>query len=630
MQVNWSWWCASLIIAYTIRRSLTQRFKSKALYLRHANRFYAKKLVAELVGTSAAYLAFLDGKIPERFRPSSYLAEASATLYWAAELSKSRNRAEVLSQWLNEERELLQPESALLIIFSFALLVSQRVFASAIIVFFLVQLYYYFSHLKYKFTRVNLHAYDLISYLSPKAIRLFLKTSPSTLRSLIFSLVAAALALTALIYIEPVSVDRPSAAAMLAGCTMLFAVFRRYLIPPAKWNDYSRLFEQAPNPTAFIDSIFESVVAWRRGGVLARSSAPSVEAFRQEVRENDATAGAYPNIIVILHESTFPPELFQKTSTDPISQFFSSNDGTAHSLRVETFGGATWKSEFSVMTGIPASAYGAFADHVFYWAVGKIRHSLPLRLKEYGYRNIAIIPTDRFFFGAADFFSSIGIDRIFDKADMSAPTDYERDRFYYSFALKFLRDSLDRNESPLFLYISTMWNHFDHNVYAIAPDGEPRTTKVQDSEFAEYLRRLQHTCADYSDFRTAIEREFPDREFLIVRFGDHQPPFTAQLINSESKDFASNREDDALYRTFFSLDTVNFTHKISYKLPAEIEIGYLSTVILDAAGIPGDELTEVRRKLMLENAGRLFFVDMGETVRQLNEKMVMSGLVEPH
>jgi hypothetical protein len=39
----------------------------------------------------------------------------------------------------------------------------------------------------------------------------------------------------------------------------------------------------------------------------------------------------------------------------------------------------------------------------------------------------------------------------------------------------------------------------------------------------EYLRRQHLSAVDYQAFVARLTRDFPDKSFLIVRFGDHQP-----------------------------------------------------------------------------------------------------------
>ena len=43
----------------------------------------------------------------------------------------------------------------------------------------------------------------------------------------------------------------------------------------------------------------------------------------------------------------------------------------------------------------------------------------------------------------------------------------------------------------------------------------------------EYLRRQAMSARDYPRFIERLRREFPQESFLVVRYGDHQPAFSA-------------------------------------------------------------------------------------------------------
>ena len=50
-------------------------------------------------------------------------------------------------------------------------------------------------------------------------------------------------------------------------------------------------------------------------------------------------------------------------------------------------------------------------------------------------------------------------------------------------------------------------------------------------EVDEYLRRQAMSERDYAAFLAGLKRNFPGEEFLIVRYGDHQPDFAKLLID---------------------------------------------------------------------------------------------------
>ena len=79
--------------------------------------------------------------------------------------------------------------------------------------------------------------------------------------------------------------------------------------------------------------------------------------------------GVYPGVV-------FPEE------TKPL---FRSFDGKVRRLRVETFGGATWLSDFSALTGLSTWSFGSLRNFVAPFMTGRLKHSLPAYLKACGY-----------------------------------------------------------------------------------------------------------------------------------------------------------------------------------------------------------------------------------------------------
>ena len=79
-----------------------------------------------------------------------------------------------------------------------------------------------------------------------------------------------------------------------------------------------------------------------------------------------------PDIVVALLESTLNPHqfAFTKQNIPPLPMFERQNDTVFISpLRVHTFAGATWRSEFAFLAGLPPTDYGALANGVFYSVV---------------------------------------------------------------------------------------------------------------------------------------------------------------------------------------------------------------------------------------------------------------------
>ncbi len=85
------------------------------------------------------------------------------------------------------------------------------------------------------------------------------------------------------------------------------------------------------------------------------------------------------------------------------------------------------------------------------------------------------------------------------------------------------------------------------------------------------------------------------------------------------------------YRTYFTIDAVGYRPAIAPDLPDLLEVAYLGTVILMAAGLPLDPVHALRRQLMARHEGRLYFAtDDGRIALQLNRRLVDAELVAQH
>lgn len=517
-------------------------------------------------------------------------------------------------------------------IFCAMLLISCRPAFAALTTFGVVWGLILLSDLKFKYLRMNLHAYDFVFYARNFAALLFLFRSLPKLAASALGGVAAYAVLLGLIWaMEPASVDRRfGAAGLLITLSALTAASKR--LPLRKF--YAQ-YEPSTRVSYFLDTIFEAVEAHRRGGVLATHAAIGEVPELSQVPSERAD-GIRPTIIVVQNESTFPPWLYASIAYDPcIARFFRSCDRRVHELRVETFGGVSWMSEFSLLTGIPASCYGSFRSHVFHWATDRFKHTLPRCLKQYGYRIAAVYPLGREFAGTGKFYDSVGFDEVLDRSALGTDSDVEPDSFYFRHALCWLERHFAANAEPAFVYVSTMSNHHPHDFHRTAVNGATSAAyNGNDTEVDEYLRRLYLSARDYQDFRAELECRFPSKKFLLVHYGDHQPPLTMRMLRIH-ENYAYSVEqfpsDEIAYRTYFAVDGLNFEPPITDDLPDVLEVAYLGTVILIAAGLPLDSVHTIRRELMSRYGGRLFFADKeGRIAGQLNRRLIDAGLISPH
>src|SRR5262249_6674302 len=110
--------------------------------------------------------------------------------------------------------------------------------------------------------------------------------------------------------------------------------------------------------STFIASLID-FVSWQQFSRLALSDIASEPLPLKEAmpaRSMDA-----PDIIVIQHESIFDPRIFG-LPVEPIVEAFLSPPGGQHGcLNVDIFGGGSWQSEFSLLTGLSSASFGSSA-----------------------------------------------------------------------------------------------------------------------------------------------------------------------------------------------------------------------------------------------------------------------------
>ena len=97
----------------------------------------------------------------------------------------------------------------------------------------------------------------------------------------------------------------------------------------------------------------------------------------------------------------------------------------------------------------------------------------------------------------------------------------------------------------------------------------------------------------YDEFVAPLKAKYPNDEFLIVRFGDHQPTISQKLIEPGiAPDELGKRlimaHDPRYFATYYAIDGINYRPKnLASALPT-LDAAYLPIVVQEAAGVPLD------------------------------------------
>jgi phosphoglycerol transferase MdoB-like AlkP superfamily enzyme len=513
---------------------------------------------------------------------------------------------------------------ALIVLF---VLLSQRVLFATTLVALLIVLIVAISAVKRAVMNMVMHAYDLIFYLSSWSTISYLWSDQ---RRYVVALAGALIAMAGAAWLayraDGTCINRRWAAAALP-----FAIVLAWYGAAAKGERrHMQFYYENLYVSSFYASWGETLEALWRGALLEASprAAAAGPAFSLAY---SCTLGAKPPHVLLIHEeSLVQPALFPTLHYDhAVDPFFHSYDDRTHQLRVETYGGASWLTEFSILAGVSTQAFGGMRQFVQTFTQGKLKETLPQVLERCGYRNVVFYPLLRNFVSNDRFYSSIGLKEIIDMRAQGAKSTQERDHFYFGNALAEMEKHFKSSRKPLFMYIQTMSAHwpydFKYQPDVDVPGGGPGT----DPEMHEYLRRLSLAMFDFDALMSELRHHFPLERFLVVHYGDHHPMATRTLLGfdaeTEAEDVALN-PDSVGFVTYYAVRGVN------YRVPTlpqfeTLDVPYLGTVILDAAGLPLPDSHRERKRLMLLCKGRYQTCKHRDEILLFHRRLIDSGVM---
>ena len=458
------------------------------------------------------------------------------------------------------------------------------------------------AYLKQQATDVTLHAYDAVSLLTSwTALGDLWHNQGQYVSAVVVMLIGTASLAWAIYRVDGSRVRRRHA----FGAALLFASLAFLTADTREARRHMGFYYEHRHLWFFFSSWVETAEALWRGHLIDAAAEQPTPPLKLPA---SCVPGSKPPHVILIHqESVVPPSYFASLSYDrSIDPFFQSFDGRLHKLRVETYGGASWLTEFSVLTGLSAFSLGNLRQFAQTIMGGKVRETLPQALSRCGYRNVAFHPMLRIYLSIGKFLQAAGVHRMFDAKDQGAKSATERDRFYYSSALAEMERHFKTSSQPLFTFIETMATHGPYNYTYMpevaVPGGGPGT----DPAMHEYLRRLSMARIDYEFLRFELARRFPDQSFLIVHYGDHHPTATRTLLG-----FGKEADIEHVLRSGnpAALVTYYAVHGVRYQPPPlpsleTLDVPYLPAAILAAAGLPLSDVTHERLRLMTLCKGR--------------------------
>jgi phosphoglycerol transferase MdoB-like AlkP superfamily enzyme len=506
-------------------------------------------------------------------------------------------------------------------------LLAQRVLFATTLVALLVVLIVAISSLKRAVMNMVMHAYDIIFYLSSWSTISYLWSDQ---RRYLVALAGALIGFAGATWLA-YRADGTCVSRRWAGAALPFAIALAWYGAAAKGERrHMQFYFENLYVSSFYASWGETLEAlWR--GALLEAAPRAVAAAPAFAAPTACTLGAKPPHVLLIHEeSVVQPALFPTLRYDhAVDPFFHSYDDQTHRLRVETYGGASWLTEFSILAGVSTHAFGGMRQFVQSFTQNKLKETLPQVFERCGYRNVVFYPLLRNFVSNDRFYSSIGLKEIIDMRAQGAKSTQERDHFYFANAVADMDKHFKSSRKPLFMYIQTMSAHwpydFKYQPDVDVPGGGPGT----DPEMHEYLRRLSLAKMDFDALMSELRHRFPLERFLLVHYGDHHPMATRTLLgfdaDTEAEDVALNPESVG-FITYYAVRGLN------YRVPTlpqfeTLDVPYLGTVILDAAGLPLSDSHRERKRLMLLCRGRYQTCEHRDEILLFHRRLIDSGVM---
>lgn len=501
-------------------------------------------------------------------------------------------------------------------------LVSRRVYFSVYAAVTITTLLSIASVLKYRTKGFDLHIYDIVfTGTDAKAFAFLLDGFK------IYILPFAALLLSGAVVLAFVFIrDQKRTTKVLTRSGLVAATFALIPMSYPLEADNPRYFHYLGgfNASAFFVSFLDlRDAAFGSGDVERLARMPAVEPFA--AAGNCETGTPRPDLFVVLSESQADlSRLGQHGIGEQFSEQFRSADGKRRKLRVETFGGGTWISNFSLMTGLSSLEFGWRAPYLTTALEGKVHQSLATELSRCGYRTAVLMPMDHGFVNEGPFLESIGFDEILDYNRIGASEYAHQDRFYFEAARAFIEEHRRTDGRPLFLQVQTMFAHSPYSDQLA--DADPASSSESGNfELDEYVRRVAQSQKDFRWFLDQSESEKTSHPAIILEFGDHQSFATREIMTRLNPDFALYELGSSAYTTYFTVHGIG-THVDMRPFDfASLDIAYLGVSFLEAAGLDKSPMFTDLAALRDHCSGKMYFCEDRTAVNQHLKKRIASN-----
>ena len=371
-----------------------------------------------------------------------------------------------------------------------------------------------------------------------------------------WSVILAALVTIPLMYalwwLDPFRIRRLPASAGLLACLAVLSG-QAFFWPVEAWRGY---YDDG-YLSKFARSGVTAVSASVNYGFM-ESEAVLAERLKVPLGESCHVAGRRPHIIMIHDKSSF--DIRQANGVKVPAGYgshFKSFDGRQRKFLAESSGGASWMAEYNVLAGLSSRSFGRFSYFVTRIASGRVERACRWRCAAAATApSRSIPPMARSWERAASrpprasstsMMPAISAPR----ASSRTPSSTTRQRTVRGTAGQHaaVRLCLSRRQS------FSVGEEIPSRVAAVL--AQPRQRP--------HRRRISAPPGDQRRATTRLHRElkkkFPAQPFLIVRYGDHQPEFSSNLLDPGSMMPGVARKfdtyDPRYFTTYYAIDAIN-------------------------------------------------------------------------
>jgi hypothetical protein len=303
-----------------------------------------------------------------------------------------------------------------------------------------------------------------------------------------------------------------------------------------------------------------------------------------------------PNLVVIQSEAFFDFRVLDAAfSPSPYALWDEMKTTARYGMAtVDTYGGATLRTEFSLLTGVPATLFGAEMDYPYLTVVTAPIAAIPWHLKALGYETIAVHPFHDTFWRRKQVYPRLGFDTFLSLTDFQVAT-YDGPYVSDQAICRKIRVLLKDSDKPRFIFAVTMENHgpwsFDRGQTGALQPAYTRNYHLPEQIDLQLQRYLYHARNAAAMARCIIEGlESTERPGVLLFLGDHAPAMPAVFA---SFGVSNPWRDPALRKVPYVLWRGGATGTG----PVDTAVDALPAALLEAAGLPLDDFLSVFRYL---------------------------------